>query len=199
MKEKKNIKVDSELKDKSGVEKTENEQSKSKKTTSKKTKTANKKSIDKKWKKEIENLSQANNELKDKYLRLVAEYDNFRKRTIKEKIELRESTKSEVLFDFLNVVDDIDRAMEHIDDVKDVEATVEGIKLINNKFKEFLKIQGVKEIEAKDLEFDTDYHEAVTKFPVNEEDKKGKVIDVVQKGYKINEKVIRFSKVVVGE
>jgi len=111
---------------------------------------------------------------------------------------LRDYIKSDVLLGFLPVVDDMDRAMQHLGEVKDLEATIEGIRLINQKFAEYLKSQGLEEIPAKDLEFDTDFHEAVTKFPV-EEDKKGKVIDVVQKGYKINDKVIRFSKVVVGE
>lgn len=156
------------------------------------------KSKEKKLKEEIELLNGKNEELKDKYLRLVAEYDNFRKRTAKEKIELRDYIKSDVLLGFLPVVDDMDRAMQHLGEVKDLEATIEGIRLINQKFAEYLKSQGLEEIPAKDLEFDTDFHEAVTKFPV-EDDKKGKVIDVVQKGYKINDKVIRFSKVVVGE
>jgi len=156
------------------------------------------KSKDKKLKEEIELLNNKNEELKDKYLRLVAEYDNFRKRTAKEKIELRDYIKSDVLLGFLPVVDDMDRAMQHLGEVKDLESTIEGIRLINQKFAEYLKSQGLEEIPAKDLEFDTDFHEAVTKFPADE-DKKGKVIDVVQKGYKINDKVIRFSKVVVGE
>jgi molecular chaperone GrpE len=153
---------------------------------------------EKKLKEEIEMLNQKNEELKDKYLRLVAEYDNFRKRTAKEKIELRDAAKSSVILDFIPVVDDMDRAMQHLGEVKDVEATVEGIKLIYAKFTDFLKSQGVEEIVAKDMDFDTDLHEAITKFPVDD-DKKGKVIDVVQKGYKVNDKVVRFSKVVVGE
>ena len=153
---------------------------------------------EKKLKEEIEMLNQKNEELKDKYLRLVAEYDNFRKRTAKEKIELRDAAKSSVILDFIPVVDDMDRAMQHLGEVKDVEATVEGIELIYAKFTDFLKSQGVEEIVAKDMDFDTDLHEAITKFPVDD-DKKGKVIDVVQKGYKVNDKVVRFSKVVVGE
>lgn len=153
---------------------------------------------EKKLKEEIEMLNQKNEELKDKYLRLVAEYDNFRKRTAKEKIELRDAAKSSVILDFIPVVDDMDRAMQHLGEVKDVEAIVEGIKLIYAKFTDFLKSQGVEEIVAKDMDFDTDLHEAITKFPVDD-DKKGKVIDVVQKGYKVNDKVVRFSKVVVGE
>jgi molecular chaperone GrpE len=153
---------------------------------------------EKKLKEEIEMLNQKNEELKDKYLRLVAEYDNFRKRTAKEKIELRDAAKSSVIIDFIPVVDDMDRAMQHLGEVKDVDATVDGIKLIYAKFTDFLKSQGIEEIIAKDMDFDTDLHEAITKFPAGE-DKIGKVIDVVQKGYKVNDKVVRFSKVVVGE
>ncbi|PLX06901.1 MAG: nucleotide exchange factor GrpE [Marinilabiliales bacterium] len=200
MKDNKEVSTEAEAKETKEVEKTEEKSKKTKKaSTAKKTKATKYKSAEKKLRDEIEILNQANGELKDKYLRLVAEYDNFRKRTAKEKIELREVTKSSLLVDFLSIVDDVDRAMLHIDEVKDVEATIEGVKLINNKFKDFLKIQGIEEIDAKDKEFDTDMHEAVTKFPVEDEDKKGKVIDVVQKGYKLNDKVVRFSKVVVGE
>ena len=148
---------------------------------------------------EIEVLNQKNGELKDKYLRLVAEYDNFRKRTAKEKLELNENIKSMMLLDFLSIVDDIDRAVLHIDSVKDIEAVKEGIRLIHHKFNDFLKAKGLEEVEAIGVDFDTDLHEAVTKFPVEDENMKGKVIDVVQKGYKMNDKIVRFSKVVVGE
>lgn len=156
------------------------------------------KNKEKRLKEEIGLLNEKNDELKDKYLRLVAEYDNFRKRTAKEKFEIRETVKSSVLLDFLPVVDDMDRAMQHLDDVKDVDATIEGIKLIHQKFADFLKSQGVEEIEALEIDFDLDLHEAISRFPADD-DKKGKVIDVIQKGYKLNDKVIRFSKVVVGE
>ncbi|HNQ67911.1 MAG TPA: nucleotide exchange factor GrpE [Bacteroidales bacterium] len=176
-----------------------NQEQKKENKKSKKTSKTILKSKEKKLQDEIELLNQKNEELKDKYLRLVAEYDNFRKRTIKEKIDLRESAKIDVLKDFLPVVDDIERAMTHLTEVKDVEATVEGIRLISQKFLDFIKSQGVEEIISKDQDFNTDFHEAITRFPVEEEEKKGKVIDVVQKGYKINDKIIRFSKVVVGE
>ncbi len=190
----KNTKIEAKESTQKVQEKTDKKKVK-KTTRTKKTK----KSAENKLNEEIKNLNQSNEELKDKYLRLVAEYDNYRKRTAKEKIELRENTKADIMLEFLSVVDDMDRAIEHIDKVKEIDATIDGIKLINNKFKDFLRTQGVEEINAKDTEFDTDFHEAVTKFPVEEEDKKGKVIDVVQKGYKLKEKVIRFSKVVVGE
>ncbi|MDD2633967.1 MAG: nucleotide exchange factor GrpE [Bacteroidales bacterium] len=176
-----------------------NENSTSKKATAKKIKKTKSKSAEDKLKDENKALKQDHAELKDKYLRLVAEYDNFRKRTAKEKIDLRELTKSSMMLDFLNIVDDVDRAILHVNEVKDVEATVEGVKLINTKFMDFLKAQGVEEIDAINQDFDTDLHEAVTKFPVEDESKKGTVIDIVQKGYKINDRVIRFAKVVVGE
>lgn len=156
------------------------------------------KSKEKRLAEELDLMNQKNEELKDKFLRIVAEYDNFRKRTAKEKIDLRESAKSSVILDFIPVIDDMDRAMAHLDDIKDIDATVEGIKLIYQKFTDFLKSQGVQEIEALNTDFDLDFHEAVTRFPADE-DNKGKVIDIVQKGYKLNDKVIRYSKVVVGE
>lgn len=154
---------------------------------------------ERKLKEENSLLQQQNDELKDKYLRIVAEYENFRKRTAKEKLEIRETVKASLMLDFIQVVDDMDRAVQHLDNVKDIEATVEGVKLISQKFLDFLKAQGIEEIAAQDLEFNLDLHEAVTRFPVEDEEKKGKVVDVVQKGYKLNDKVIRYSKVVVGE
>lgn len=176
-----------------------NQEQNKEKNKSKKSSRTILKSKEKKLQEEIDLLNQKNEELKDKYLRLIAEYDNFRKRTIKEKIDLCETVKIDVIKDFLPVVDDIERAMMYLNEVKDVDATVEGIRLISQKFLDFIKVQGVEEIGSKDQDFNTDFHEAITKFPVEEEDKKGKVIDVVQKGYKINDKIIRFSKVVVGE
>jgi len=138
-------------------------------------------------------------ELNDKYLRLTAEYDNYRRRTLREKMELSKSAGEEILQSMLPVVDDFDRALESIDESQDIEAVKEGIHLIYNKFKDVLGEKGVKEIEAKEQEFDTDKHEAVSKIPAPSEDMKGKVVDVVQKGYYLNDKVLRFSKVVVGE
>jgi molecular chaperone GrpE len=138
-------------------------------------------------------------ELNDKYLRLTAEYDNYRRRTLKEKMELSKSAGEEILQSMLPVIDDFDRALESIDESQDIEAVKEGVHLIYNKFRDVMEQQGVKEIEAKDQEFDTDKHEAVSKIPAPSEDMKGKVVDVVQKGYYLNDKVLRFSKVVVGE
>ena len=138
-------------------------------------------------------------ELQDRYLRLSAEYDNFRKRTLKEKIDLQKSANENLLSALLPVADDFDRALESVDKAEDVEAVKEGMNLISGKFKSFLNQQGVKEIEAVHKTFDTDVHEAVTKIPAPTKKLKGKVVDVVQKGYFLNEKVLRFSKVVIGE
>ena len=150
---------------------------------------------------EIEILTNKNEELKDKYLRIVAEYDNYRRRTAKERLELADNAKATILLDFLPVVDDMDRALIHIENNKtdDFSVNIEGVKLIADKFKRFLNNYGVQEIEANGKDFDLDMHEAVTKFQVSEEEQKGKVIDVIQTGYKMNDKVIRFAKVVVGE
>ena len=138
-------------------------------------------------------------ELQDRYLRLSAEYDNFRKRTLKEKIDLQKRANENLLQAILPVADDFDRAMQSVDEAKDIEAVKEGMKLISGKFSAFLNQQGVKEIEAVNKEFDTDLHEAITKIPAPSKKLKGKVVDVVQKGYFLNEKVLRFSKVVIGE
>ena len=147
----------------------------------------------------IEELKKQIEELNDKYLRLSAEYDNYRKRTLKEKMELTKSAGASVILALLPVIDDFDRALAHLDDAKDLDAVKEGILLIYSKFKEFLAQQGVSEIEATNQEFDTDHHEAITKIPAPSEEMKGKIIDTVEKGYMMNDKVIRFAKVVVGE
>jgi molecular chaperone GrpE len=138
-------------------------------------------------------------DLQDRYLRLSAEYDNFRKRTLKEKIELQKSANENLLQALLPVADDFDRAMQSVDEAKDIQAVKEGMTLILGKFIGFLNQQGIKEIEAVHKEFDTDLHEAITKIPAPTKKLKGKVVDVVQKGYYLNDKVLRFSKVVIGE
>lgn len=138
-------------------------------------------------------------EFQEKYLRLSAEFDNYRKRTLKERIELTKVASEEILVKLLPVFDDFERALQHMDDAKDVDAVKEGVGLIYNKFSDLLKQQGVKEIEAKNQEFDMDLHEAVTKIPAPDDDLKGKVVDVIEKGYYLHEKIIRYPKVVVGE
>ena len=134
-------------------------------------------------------------EWQDKYLRLQAEFDNFRKRTLREKVQ---SGSAECVKNFLPLMDDLQRALEAIEKSNDLEALREGVKLIAQKFRETLKKQNVKEIEALGLELDTDHHEAVARFDAGKE-KKGKIVDVVQPGYKMGDKVLRFAKVVVGE
>jgi molecular chaperone GrpE len=135
----------------------------------------------------------------DKYLRLAAEFDNYRKRTMKERIELTQYVSTELITRILPVIDDFERAIDSMRSTQNIDVVRQGIELIYNKFKDYLNQQGVKEIDALNQEFNTDYHDAVTKFPVQENELKGKVIEVVHKGYTLNDKVIRYSKVVVGE
>jgi len=137
-------------------------------------------------------------EQKDKYLRLSADFDNFRKRTLREKMEMSKLAGEEIYIKILPVLDDLERAMKVIEDAKDLEAVKDGMLLIYNKFKDYLIQQGVKEIPAIHQEFDTDVHEAVTQIPEKDKKLKGKVVDVVEKGYYLNEKVIRYAKVVIG-
>lgn len=143
-------------------------------------------------------LAEQVKEWQDKYLRLSAEFDNYRKRTLKEKMELIDTAGSEVIKSILAVIDDFDRAMAAMETATDVAAVREGVQLIHQKLMDTLKQKGLSEIEAMGKELDTDFHDAIAKVPVEEKEKKGKVIDVVQKGYQLKDKVIRFSKVVVG-
>lgn len=137
-------------------------------------------------------------ELKDKYLRLYSDFDNFRKRTAKERIELINSASERVLVALLPVLDDIERAEGTFDKSEDGRIEKEGIQLVFNKFKHVLKQSGLKEMEAKGAAFDVDLHECITQFPAPTDELKDKVIDVAEKGYYLNDKVIRFAKVVVG-
>ncbi|MBQ2099129.1 MAG: nucleotide exchange factor GrpE [Bacteroidales bacterium] len=138
-------------------------------------------------------------ELNDKYLRLMAEFDNYRKRTLKEKMDLTKYAEEDVLKGILKVVDDMERAINNLDTAPDMNAVKEGVELIYKKFKSFLETRGLKEVEAMNQELDTDKHEAVAKFTAPSEDLKGKIIDVVEKGYYLHDKVIRYAKVVIGE
>lgn len=138
-------------------------------------------------------------EWNEKYLRLSAEFDNYRKRTLKEKADLTKTANADLLQNILPVVDDFERGLNNINEAQDIKAVKEGIALIYNKFSEFLKQNGVKEIEATEKEFDLDFHEALTKIPAPDDKLKGKVVDVIEKGYMLNDKVIRYAKVVVGE
>jgi len=186
-----------EVKEAAGQEQQENvPETKGEKKEEKK---EDKKSKKDKTHEQIEKLEKEVAELKDKHLRLQAEFDNFRKRTLKEKMELLKSGGESVLTSILPVVDDLERALAAFGEVEDDNPFKTGIVLIFNKFQEFLKQNGIKEIEAKGKDFDTDLHEAITKIPAPVEELKGKIVDVVQKGYLLNEKVIRFAKVVIGE
>lgn len=138
-------------------------------------------------------------ELKDKNLRQIAEFDNYRKRVIKEKAELILNGGEKVLTAILPTIDDLERAQNNMDKMTDVDAIKEGVNLIIDKFTKFLKTQGVEPIDTKDKDFDVNYHEAITMIPAPAPEMKGKVIDCTEKGYTLNGKVIRYSKVVVGE
>ena len=138
-------------------------------------------------------------ELKDKYLRSVAEFDNYRKRTMKEKAELIVNGAEKTVSAILPVMDDMERALATAEKTEDVEALKEGMKLIFQKFEKCLKGLGVNKIDTKDADFDTDFHEAVAMVPGMGDDKKGKVLDCVQTGYTLNDKVIRHAKVAVGQ
>ena len=138
-------------------------------------------------------------ELHDKYIRLSAEFDNYRRRTLREKSELLKTAGEDLLVKLLPVMDDFERAIGSLEESEDVEAVKAGLHLIYSKFKEFLKQQGVQEMNSKDKEFDTDRHEAISKIPSPDADLKGKIVDVLEKGYFLNDKVIRYAKVIIGE
>lgn len=137
-------------------------------------------------------------ETNDKYLRLAAEFDNYRRRTAKERLDLITSGGEDVLKGILPTLDDCEKALEMLAKLEGCQEAVEGTRLIYDKLMAFLKSRGVARIEALGSDFDTDLHEAVAQFPVQEEDKKNKVIDVVRQGYKLKDKVIRYAQVVVG-
>ena len=148
---------------------------------------------------EMEVMAQKCVELNDKNLRLMAEFDNYRKRTIKERLDLLKTASESVLVDMLPLIDDFERGLQAMETSEDVVAVKEGIDLIYSKFIAFLLQNGVKAIPTENQTFDTEFHEAIITFPAPTEEQKGKIIDCVSKGYTLNEKVIRFSKVVVGE
>ena len=148
---------------------------------------------------QLEKASAELAEYQDKLLRLTAEFDNHRKRTFKEKSDLLKSAQGDLIAQFLPVIDDVDRAMENTSTCEDVASLREGLKLIHSKFQEFIQQCGIKEIEALEQVLDVDEHEAIAKIPAPKEELKGKVVDVVKKGYTLNGNVIRFAQVVVGE
>ncbi|MGF7139643.1 nucleotide exchange factor GrpE [Roseimarinus sediminis] len=162
------------------------------------------KKSDKKSKKDsgeekIEILEQKLAQKDDQYLRLQAEFDNYRKRTLKEKMEMTKSAGESILINVLPVMDDFERALRSMEEATEASAVKDGLDLIYKRFSDFLKQNGIKEIEASETDFDTDLHEAITKIPAPTEELKGKVVDVIQKGYLLNDKVIRYAKVVIGE
>ena len=148
---------------------------------------------------ELEKANEQIEEQKDKYLRLSAEFDNYRKRTMKEKAELILNGGEKSISSILHIVDDFERALKNMETATDVAAVKEGVELIYNKFMSVLGQNGVKVIETKEQPLDTDYHEAIAVIPAPNEALKGKILDCVQTGYILNDKVIRHAKVVVGE
>ncbi len=141
-----------------------------------------------------EDLALAN----DKYLRLYAEFDNYKRRTTKERVELLQTAGKEVIVSMLPVIDDFERAVKAMENATDVNAVKEGVLLVQSKLKNILTQKGLKEMDAKGTAFDADIHEAITNIPVPTDDLKGKVVDELEKGYYLNDKVVRFAKVVVG-
>lgn len=147
----------------------------------------------------IESVKAELETLKDKYLRAVAEFDNYKKRTLKEKTELILNGSEKTITAFLPILDDMERAIANADKATDLQALEKGWELIFSKFVKVLNTLGVKKIETTDADFNVDYHEAVAMVPGFGDDKKGKVIDCIQTGYTLNDKVIRHSKVAVGQ
>ena len=148
---------------------------------------------------QLAEAQEKNAELQDRYLRQAAEFDNYRKRTMKENAELIKSAAEKLMVAELPVVDDMDRALENMEKGSDAEACIEGFKLIVQKFKNILAQQGLEKIETEGQDFDTDFHEAIALIPAPTEELKGKILDCVQAGYKLGDKVIRHAKVAVGQ
>ncbi len=149
--------------------------------------------------KELEESKAATEKEKREYVFLMAEFDNFRKRTLKEKSEIIKNAGEQVFKGLLPILDDFERGIEAASKTDNADSVKEGMVLIYNKFKKYLEQNGVKEMDTKDADFDTERHEAISVVPVAEDSRKGKVLDTVQKGYTINDKVLRHAKVVVGQ
>jgi len=137
-------------------------------------------------------------EARDKYVRLYAEFDNYKRRTTKERIDLLQSAAKDILIDLLPVLDDFERAIKSMDAAKEIKAVKEGVSLVHHKLKNILLQKGLKEMKSQGEVFNADLHEAITNIPAPTEKLKGKVVDELEKGYYLNDKVIRFAKVVVG-
>lgn len=171
------------------IEQEDKKEKKSKKKSSKKDKQAE----------QIQELSVELEESKDKYLRLFAEFDNFKKRTAKERIDLRANAAMDTLQALLPILDDFDRAKKVADDDSTEEVFTEGVNLVYNKLKSVMTGRGVKEMETNGEAFDPELHEAITEIPAPSDEMKGKIIDTIEKGYYLNDKIIRYAKVVVGK
>lgn len=148
---------------------------------------------------EVEKLQEEAAEWKDKYLRLVAEFDNFRKRNARERLDLMQTAGKDVMVSLLDVLDDCDRAQKQVENSQDVNAIKEGVLLVFNKLRNTLQAKGLKQMVSVGQEFNADVHEAITEIPAPSKEAVGKVIDQVQPGYYLNDKIIRFAKVVVGK
>jgi molecular chaperone GrpE len=138
-------------------------------------------------------------EMRDKYLRLIAEFDNYKKRTAKERIELMQTANKEVIVSLLDVLDDSERATKQLETTTDINAVKDGVMLVFNKLKSTLQAKGLKPMESLNTEFNPDLHEAITEIPAPTPDLQGKVVDVMQKGYYLNDKLIRYARVIVGK
>jgi molecular chaperone GrpE len=152
-----------------------------------------------KSKKEVAALKKEVEELNDRYLRLLAEFENAKRRNAKERIELYKTAGQEVIQSLLPVLDDFERAIKQMDQAKDIQAVKEGVLLIHEKFKSILEQKGLKGMNSIGQDFNVEHHEAVTELPAPSEDMKGKVLDEIERGYTLNDKIIRFAKVVVGK
>jgi molecular chaperone GrpE len=148
---------------------------------------------------EVEKLKQDVQDQKDKYLRLFAEFDNFRKRSARENLEIRQTAGREVIASLLDVLDDCERAEKQLQSAESIDQVKEGVQLVFNKLRSTLQARGLKPMTSIHTDFDVEKHEAITEIPVQDEKLRGKVIDEVQKGYYLNDKIIRFAKVVVGK
>jgi Molecular chaperone GrpE (heat shock protein) len=148
---------------------------------------------------EIEILRNELGEMKDKYIRKVAEFENYKKRSLKERMELIQTAGKEVIVDLLEVLDDCERAEKQLNASEDIDQVKEGVMLVFNKLKSLLTAKGLKPMETVNKDFDPDMHEAIAEIPAPTKEQKGKVIDEIQKGYYLNDKIIRFAKVVVGK
>jgi molecular chaperone GrpE len=196
-KQQSDINTDAEAQDQDVKEENNSTEEAEEKPKAKSRKRRGKSSKEDKLKEEIEELKTQQLELNDKYLRLFSEFDNYRKRTNKEKAELYKTAAEDTILAILPIVDDLERGLKSLEGAD--ETHIQGMELIYNKLIGILKQKGVESIHESDVDFDLDIHEAITKIPAPSEELKGKVVDIVEKGYMLQGKVIRFAKAVIGE